>query len=100
MMLGYLGLRDMESVARASPTLFRAVLQNTMYHQRIHRFLARFQRQVEFLRRPHCFVSTEDVAAVERKYQCLQEYYASFTRNTEGLETLSGISWLLFRDTV
>ena len=99
MVLGYLGLKEMESVARASSTLFRAVLQDTVYHRRIHRFLERFERQVEYFRRshPYCFVSTEVKTAVERKFQRLQEYYASFTRNAEGVQTLSE-RLLLFRE--
>ena len=79
--MDYLGLKDMESLAVASPALYKDVLQDPCYHHRIDRFLFQLEKQVLYLER-RSFVSRDVVEAVTLKYNSLRSYYDGFTKHS------------------
>lgn len=93
--MDYLGLKDMESLAVASPALYQDVLQEPCYHRRIVRFLSQLEKQVLYLER-RSFVSRDVVAAVTLKYNNLQSYYHGFTKHSEHMVPPKGARLQLF----
>lgn len=93
--MDYLGLKDMESLAVASPTLFQDVLQEPCYYRRIDRFLSQLEKQVQYLER-RSFVSRDVVEDVTLKYNSLRSYYDGFSKHSGNMVPPKGCRITLF----
>lgn len=72
--VGYLGLYDMEAVARTCRALYQSVLRDTGYHRRVHAFVLLLEKQIHFLE-GRDLVSHDVIDVVRRKHFQLRRYY-------------------------
>lgn len=85
MVLGYLGLKDLEVLARCSPSLFQTVLHDWNYHRQVRKILVCLEKQWRYFEIRNStegkgfYIDKNTVQSVEYKYKSLLHFYDSFT---------------------
>ena len=85
----YLGLVEMETLARTCTSMRDTVVGCSPYHQRVFRVLFRLQKQVVFLKKQPR-ISIHVIGNVESQYIRLHDYYSSFSKTPDSLEDRLG----------